>query len=442
MSKTALIISFSQLRSEPRVLRQIHSLRNSDWRVFVVGFQPLIDSGDDQLIQIPIDSIVRPPETDPLGVNLVNGPGSFGEDFVARIKPFYWKVRNRLNSMVTAPRGVFPILFKIVPIRIFRMRLADLWFRRLGIDYTVRAPVLLEAIRKGGHSIDIILCHDYVTVPLGTSLARQFGAPISVDCHEHAATQYAHEPGWMTFMSPLVKMKEGEFLKEVDSVTTVSDGIRDVLNSTYVLKRPACTLWSVPFFEKVTLRKQDQRVKILYSGAICEGRNLEGLILALALLPVRFDLTFRGSESEIGFNDKLRAIAGEVGVSDRFTILDPVPFHQIIADSSNYDIGISVPIDTGIQRRFTLPNKLFDYIMSGLAICVTDLPEMRRIVQTFECGELVKDGRPESIAETLLSISGERLLSYKAKSLESAKRLNWEQEEPIFLGVVADTVKV
>lgn len=441
MSKTALIISFSQLRSEPRVLRQIHSLRNSDWRVYVLGFQPLIDSDDDELIQIPIDSIGLAPGKDVLGSTLVNGPGTFGEDFVARIKPLFWKVRNRLNYMFTAPRGVLPVLFRIIPVRIVRMRLADLWFRRLGTDHTDRAPVLLDVIHKANHSIDIILCHDYFTVPLGTRLARAFDAPISVDCHEHAATQYAHKPGWVTFMSPLVKMKEGELLKEVASVTTVSDGIRDVLNSTYVLKRPACTIRSVPFFEKVTLREQDNRVRILYSGAICDGRNLEGLVLALALTPDRFDLTFRGSESENGFKERLRAIASEAGVSDRFTILDPVPFHEIIADSVNYDIGISVPIDTGIQRRFTLPNKLFDYIMSGLAICVTDLPEMRRVVEAFECGELVKDGRPESIAETLLSISGEKLATYKAKSLEGAKRLNWEEEESIFLSVVADTVK-
>lgn len=441
MGNTALIISFTQLQSEPRVLRQIHSLRNSDWRVYVFGFQPLIDSADDQLIQIPIDSIGLTPGTDALGSTLVDGSGTLGEDFLARIKPFFWKVRNRLSYMVTAPRGILPTLFRIIPIRIFRMRLADLWFRRLGIDYTDRASVLLDAIHKGDHSIDIVLCHDYFTVPLGTRLARAFDAPISVDCHEHAATQYAHKPGWVTFMSPLVKMKEGELLKEVASVTTVSDGIRDVLNSTYALKRPARTIRSVPFFEKVTLREQDNSVRILYSGAICQGRNLEGLVLALALTPDRFDLTFRGSESENGFKERLRAIASEAGVSDRFAILDPAPFHEIIADSANYDIGLFVPIDTGIQRRFTLPNKLFEYIMSGLAICVTDLPEMRRVVETFECGELVKDGRPESIAATLLSISGENLVTYKARSLEGANRLNWEKEESIFLSVVAGTLR-
>lgn len=402
----------------------------------MAGFQPLIESLDDKLVQISINSPAPTANSERSQNEEINVFRIGLRKIATPIKPIVWRARNRLYRAITGPYGVLPIMFRFVPFQIFRAKLANLWFGCLGIDYLDSAPVILRTIKEGKLPLDVVLCHDYYTLPLGIRLAREFHAPISVDLHEHAPSQYAHESGWTTFISPLIAMKESELLKNVVAVTTVSDGIRDVLNATHELKSPAVTVRSVPFYEKVIPREPDGRVRILYSGSICEGRNLEGLVLALARSPERFELTFRGSESGIGFKDKLLALAGQEGVSDRFTILDPVPFHEIIVDSANFDIGISVPIDTGIQRRFTLPNKLFDYIMSGLAICVTDLPDMRRVVEKFECGELVRDGRPESIAETLLSISGERLQTYKARSLKAAKRLNWEKEESIFIDVV------
>ena len=78
-------------------------------------------------------------------------------------------------------------------------------------------------------------------------------------------------------------------------------------------------------------------------------------------------------------------------MSERLTIEPPVPFDQIVPAANRADIGYFVHLDTSPQRRFVLPNKFFEYVMAGLALCVSDLPEMARLVRQYDMGVLVPE---------------------------------------------------
>jgi len=49
-------------------------------------------------------------------------------------------------------------------------------------------------------------------------------------------------------------------------------------------------------------------------------------------------------------------------------------------------IGISVEKDLGLNYRFALPNKLFDYIQSEVPVLSASLPEMKRVVDKYGVG--------------------------------------------------------
>ena len=84
--------------------------------------------------------------------------------------------------------------------------------------------------------------------------------------------------------------------------------------------------------------------------------------------------------------------------------------------------------DISLQKKYTLPNKFFEYVMAGLALCVSDLPEMARIVRGYDLGLLVPGADPQKIAEMLNSLDEKKINYYKQQSLKAAKELCWEVE--------------
>jgi len=66
--------------------------------------------------------------------------------------------------------------------------------------------------------------------------------------------------------------------------------------------------------------------------------------------------------------------------------------------------------------------------MAGLALCVSDLPEMARLVSQYDLGVLVADCSEQTIADAINSFDHERINAFKQRSVAAARELNWEAE--------------
>jgi glycosyltransferase involved in cell wall biosynthesis len=94
------------------------------------------------------------------------------------------------------------------------------------------------------------------------------------------------------------------------------------------------------------------------------------------------------------------------------------------------DIGMSLEKDTNINYRYSLPNKLFDYISAGIAVVAGDLPEISRVVTENSCGVIIPSVNPGEIAKAinLLDKNRDLLKVLKQNSLEASEILNWQNE--------------
>jgi glycosyltransferase involved in cell wall biosynthesis len=84
-----------------------------------------------------------------------------------------------------------------------------------------------------------------------------------------------------------------------------------------------------------------------------------------------------------------------------------------------------------------MPNKLFEYLMAGLAVCVSDAPEMASIVRRYGVGVIVASTTPQGIAEALNGIELAALPEFKSRALAAARELCWENEQSVLLDAVA-----
>ena len=286
-------------------------------------------------------------------------------------------------------------------------------------------------------SWDLVIANDYPTVPLAATIARVYDVDYVVDCHEYAREQ-ANLKGikahlrWMLFYRPYIDAIHRRFLPGARVVSTVSDGIADLLRRAYGLTEPPVVVRSVPEYEAHPFRPCGATIRVLYHGGAVPSRGLEHAIDSVTLWRPEFRLSLRLVTTE-PYLASLKKRAVRNGVADRVEFLEPVPFTEMIREATEADIGYHVPVNFSPQIYFSLPNKIFEYPMAGLAVICADLPEWRKIGD--EHGHCVFVDRPDPsvVAERINGLSAEAIDKLKQKALDAARHLCWENERKVMV---------
>jgi glycosyltransferase involved in cell wall biosynthesis len=134
------------------------------------------------------------------------------------------------------------------------------------------------------------------------------------------------------------------------------------------------------------------RALVLYLGGLMGGRGLEQLVDAIGLMPdVQLAMLGSGAEEE-----PLRARAAALGAS--VVVLAPVPPDLVEAYAASADVGVSPIVPSCLNYRYSLPNKLFQYMAAGIPVVASDFRQVREVVRGSGSGLTVDTTRPESIA--------------------------------------------
>jgi glycosyltransferase involved in cell wall biosynthesis len=176
----------------------------------------------------------------------------------------------------------------------------------------------------------------------------------------------------------------------------------------------------------------------LYQGAIAFERGLENLARACALLdPAGVRVVMIGPDMTSGVIPELAAAEG---TRDVMTILPAVPSEELPAVTASADMGLILFQDTCPNHRYSLPNKLYEYMMAGLPVLASDLPEMSRVIGEAGCGALVDPGDPVAIAGAVrkMAADGEsrRLMGGRGR-IAALERHVWSGQEAILLDLYA-----
>lgn len=130
---------------------------------------------------------------------------------------------------------------------------------------------------------------------------------------------------------------------------------------------------------------------------------------------------------------QLKQQVAKEGLQHRVLFFGKQPYETMMNYTFHADIGLTLDKDTNLNYRFSLPNKLFDYIHTGTAVVCTDLVEVARIVRDYEVGEVLTSFSVDELARVLNTILGDEMLlaRYKENCSQAANTLNWEKETAI-----------
>lgn len=161
---------------------------------------------------------------------------------------------------------------------------------------------------------------------------------------------------------------------------------------------------------------------ILYQGAINVGRGLELLIEAMNFLEEHL-LVIIG-DGDI-YKDLTQRISSQK-LNEKVLLLGPIAPKELQYLTPLADLGISLEEDLGLNYRFALPNKIFDYIQGEVPILVSNLPEMKAVVLHHKVGEVLQNRDPKHLSNQIIKILNKDF----TKELKLAREtLVWEKQE-------------
>lgn len=208
---------------------------------------------------------------------------------------------------------------------------------------------------------------------------------------------------------------------------TVNESISELFQERFSVNY--AVIRNLPYYrppDSVTPEK-----KLLYRGAVNEGRCFEQLIPAMKSLDTELHIYGDGN-----FMSKTLHLIKINQVEERVILHGLVMPEKLNALTGQFYIGFTLFEYKGQNLTFSLANRFFDYIMHGVPQVCMDYPEYRRINQQFRVALLIDRPTEENIVEAVQMLLNDEMLYQELRKncLEAAKVLNWENEEKKLIG--------
>ncbi|MBN1827107.1 MAG: glycosyltransferase family 4 protein [Candidatus Eisenbacteria bacterium] len=292
-------------------------------------------------------------------------------------------------------------------------------------EYFLRAAWAARATHA-----DVYHAHDLDTL-FPAVLASRFGRkPVVYDSHElftetHFLIGREREKRIWSAL-------ERRLIRHARRVVTVSEPIAEELSKRYGILRPVvirnCPVYHPPPAPRPLFTEKPGEPLFLCQGYLQEGRGLETLVRAMAFVP-------RGRLLLLGDGDRMREelerLVRETGVSERVLFQPAVPIEDLPSRTASATIGLIAYTAASLNFLYALPNKFFEYIMAGVPVLSTDLPELRRLIEQHGVGEIVEPSTPEAFAGAMnrLAADPDHLGRLRKRCLDAARTLHWGEEE-------------
>jgi glycosyltransferase involved in cell wall biosynthesis len=278
---------------------------------------------------------------------------------------------------------------------------------------------------------DILFAEDLYTLPVCIIFGKLKRAKVIYDCRELFGflAGLKNKP----FVQRLWRVAEKIFIKLSDLVIVTGKMDEDFIKKEYDLKN-TLVIRNLPTFNKSTSKVDfyskyniDKSKKILlYQGVVVHGRGLK-MIFELLKRTDDYVLSILGDGEHL---DYYKNLAESLRIDDKVIFVGKVSQEDLISYTSSAFLGLSLIENLSLSYYYALPNKLFEYIMAEVPVIVTDLPQMKSIVDEFKVGFVIEENDIDSLEKILKNLSSDINIynELKHNCKKASEILNWNNE--------------
>ena len=287
------------------------------------------------------------------------------------------------------------------------------------------------------HRANLLLSNDLDTVLPNYFISRLKSSKMVFDSHEYftETPELVGRPK----VQKVWKRIEGFVVPKLDEMITVCDSIADLFREKYgvkchVIRNIPPRKAMPPKGDKQALGlPTDKHLLVLQGSGINIQRGAEELVQAMQYLDDCFLMIIGGGD----VLPILKQMVVQLQITDRVRFFPRMPYQQMMAYTQLAELGFCLDKDTNLNYRFSLPNKLFDFIQAGVPIIASHLTEIEKIIRQYDLGLFIENHEPKTIAATIREgLSDEvRREQWKQNLAVAAQELCWENEEQKLLEI-------
>ena len=277
--------------------------------------------------------------------------------------------------------------------------------------------------------------HDLETLLLGYTVAKIKKIPIVYDSHElWQGSNFLLQRN--VFSRNVILWTEKRLIRRVNAVIATNESRAGVIQKTYRVAPPTIVRnvpkLSIPprsntLREKLSLDKNN--IIVLYQGLISKNRGIYYLVDSLKYVQKKVHIVFLGSGDAV---DELKLYVIDRGLKARVHFCNSVPVETLPLYTASADIIMATYLNSCANHYYSSPNKIFEGIMAQVPLVMSNFPEMMKVAERGDVGEVVNPEDPIEIGRAINALTSDqkRIEKIKKNCLDLAEKYyNWGIEE-------------
>jgi glycosyltransferase involved in cell wall biosynthesis len=283
---------------------------------------------------------------------------------------------------------------------------------------------------------DLYICHQELPTYVGTVLLKH-GYKVGFDLEDWYSEDLSVQKRMRRPVDLLKKLERTALNKGVFCITT-SHAMAFAMAQRYSSKVPN-VIYNV--FEPVsveTIAKSSNPMRLIwFSQTIGFDRGIEEFIAGLNMAEKSYELHLLGN-CAVGFNE---IILGLINSRHKVIFHSLKPVNELMPFLSSFDIGLALEKSCFDSRTYTITNKLFQYIESGLPVIASRTSGQDEIMNRYQCGWQVDLETPDIVATVLNNIEPRNWKEMRERAISASKYLDWNNEKKKLLSIIHDSLK-
>tara|TARA_Y100000590_G_scaffold456501_1_gene607224 strand:- start:3885 stop:4991 length:1107 start_codon:yes stop_codon:yes gene_type:complete len=236
----------------------------------------------------------------------------------------------------------------------------------------------------------------------------------------------------------IIKACERYCVKKINKIIVTAYSDQKYLSNIYPNKNLVYKIiYNYPLKKNIKKRSSYLRDKfsfssnttiLLYQGVIQKNRGILQLVKIVKNTENTAGVIVGGGE----FKRTVKQHIKKQKLCSRIFFLHPAPYLELFKITSSADIGVALIRPVGLSNQYALPNKLFEYALSGIPTLASNLQNMHKVINRHNLGWCVDS---KDLKHQIQLIKNYQKSGYSLEQ-EKLSRFSWEYQHDAFINFV------